>query len=89
MKFLTDTETRSSCGVARTNEFVFAMPGGTAISISDAVNTASKNADLQYPERVGCTMYRKYMATVVQVQYVYLSKMCKRYHQGFQRSGNL
>ena len=67
MKFLTDPKIRAACGVPEYNDFVFALPGGTAICISEAVRLISQNAALQCPDRVGCTLYRKYMATVVQV----------------------
>ena len=66
MKFLTDPRIRAACGVSEHNPYVFALPGGTAICISEAVRVTSQNADLQCPERVGCTLYRKYMATVIQ-----------------------
>jgi hypothetical protein len=67
LAFLTNLEVRRECNVAIANSFVFAQPGGTAISIYSAIVSVCQSADLEAPDRLTSTNVRKYMATVVQV----------------------
>lgn len=66
MRYLADTEVQAKAGIPSNNPYLFAWGDG-AISIYEAVSKLAAASDLIYPERMGCTLYRKYMATYVQV----------------------
>ena len=76
LAFLTNLEIRRECGVAIANSYVFAQPGGTAISIYSAIVSVCQRAELEAPDRLTSTNVRKYMATVVQVCFSYCGNTC-------------
>ena len=66
LNYLVDPRIRAKAGIPEDNPFVLARKD-TTVSIYDAVNKLASASDLTFPERIGCTAYRMYLATYIQV----------------------